>query len=82
MAAKLVKIHNHNAIIRGIIQADFHIANNNTNILHAKLQGANHAKNAINIVFDFFLHLCLFCIDLYIKNILNNNKITHVTTWT
>ena len=45
---RVVNIHNHNAITRGNIHDDFHTASNNKNILHAKLQGANQAKKAIN----------------------------------
>jgi hypothetical protein len=76
---RVVNIHNQSANIRGIIHVLFHIDTNNTNILHAKLQGANHVKKAIRIVFLFlFSHLSLFLIFLYIRYIARKNNINQL----
>jgi len=47
----VVNIHNHNEIISGTINVNFHKLSKRKYILQAKLQGANHDRKAINNVF-------------------------------
>ena len=78
---RVVNITNQSAKISGNNHEVFHRATSSKNILQAKLQGANHAKNAIVRV--GFLHCSFsFLNALWIKYKLKKNKIIQLTSCT